>query len=228
MTTSLDAGDLDARDLDARDLDSGNLDVSARMALRQATAAAHERLHHLPAFATLQAGTIVRDDYICLLRRLFVFHRAVETRLQEAPPLDPFGIDLAARRRAGLLLDDLAFFGAPAEPLPAAPVLPAPRSAAQALGCLYVTEGSTLGGRELARRLDHLLPQGGDAGRRFLLGHGTRHGAMWREFCAALEQCGDTAERRAEMTGAALAAFAVFGEWFGDDSFHSDRAEAAA
>ena len=93
-------------------------------------------------------------------------------------------------------------------------MLPAPRSAAQALGCLYVIEGSTLGGRELARRLDHLLPPGSDAGRRFLLGHGPRHGTMWREFCAALEQCGDTPEGRAEMTGAALAAFAVFGDWF--------------
>ena len=98
-------------------------------------------------------------------------------RWRGAPSLRPFGIDLAARRRSALLLDDLAFLGAPAAPLPAPPVLPALRSAAQALGCLYVTEGSTLGGRELARRLDHLLPPGSDAGRRFLLGHGARHGA---------------------------------------------------
>ena len=94
-------------------------------------------------------------------------------------------------------------------------MLPALGSAAQALGCLYVIEGSTLGGRELARRLDHLLPRDSDAGRRFLFGHGARHGAMWREFCAALERCGDTPDRRAEMIATALVAFAVFGDWFG-------------
>ncbi len=193
-------------------------DTGARMALRQATAAAHEQLHHLPAFAALQAGTIGPDAYAALLRQIFVFHRAVEDRLAAAPSLRGFGIDIAARRRSPLLLEDLAFLGAAAAPLRAPPALPELRSAAQALGCLYVTEGSTLGGRELARRLDHLLPPGSAEGRRFLLGHGPHHGAMWREFCAALEQCGDSAERRAEMIGAALAAFAVFGDWFGPDA----------
>ncbi len=190
-------------------------DTGARMALRQATAAAHEQLHHLPAFAALQAGTIGPDAYADLLRQMLVFHRAVEDRLAAAPSLQAFGIDIAARRRSPLLLEDLAFLGAATTPLRTPPALPALHSPAQALGCLYVTEGSTLGGRELARRLDHLLPPGSAEGRRFLLGHGPRHGAMWREFCAALEQCGDSPERRADMIGAALAAFAVFGDWFG-------------
>ena len=56
-------------------------DAGARMALREATAAAHARLHHLPAFASLQAGTIGREEYASLLRRMFVFHRAVESVL---------------------------------------------------------------------------------------------------------------------------------------------------
>lgn len=190
-------------------------DPGARMALRQATSAAHERLHHLPAFAALQSGSIGRTAYADLLRQVFVFHRAVEQVLAEAPSLAPFGIDIAARRRSALVVEDLAFLGAPAAPLRSPPALAVLPRAAAALGCLYVTEGSTLGGRELARRLDHLLPQGSADGRRFLLGHGPNHGAMWREFCAALELCGDTPERRAEMTAAALAAFAVFGDWFG-------------
>lgn len=194
---------------------SETIDAGARFALRQATAAAHERLHHLPGLADLQAGTIGRDDYAALLRRLLVFYRAVESVLAAAPSLLPYGVDLAERRRSPLLLEDLAFLGAPAEPLPAAPSLPVPGSAAAALGMLYVIEGSTLGGRELARRLDHLLPADSTAGRRFLSGHGARHGAMWREFCAALDRCGDTPERRADMIAAALAAFAAFGAWFG-------------
>ena len=187
----------------------------ARMALRHATAGAHERLHHLPGFTDLQNGTIGRDAYADLLRRLLAFHRAVDERLAAAPSLAPYGITLAERRRAPALVQDLAFLGAPSFPLPAPPVLPALHTSAAALGCLYVTEGSTLGGRELARRLDHLLPVDTGEGRRFLLGYGPRHGAMWREFCAALERCGDSEARRVEMIGAALATFHVFGDWFG-------------
>ena len=87
------------------------------------------------------------------------------------------------------------------------------RLAAEALMRRDRATGEAILARE--RRLDHLLPPGSAEGRRFLLGHGPRHGAMWREFCAALEQCGDSPERRADMIGAALAAFAVFGDWFG-------------
>jgi heme oxygenase len=204
------------------------LDGGTRMALRQATSAAHQRLHHLAGFAALQAGTIGPDAYADLLRRLFAFHRAVEQALAAASPLHEFGIDIAARRRSSLLLDDLAFLGAAAAPLPAPPILPALGSAAQALGCLYVTEGSTLGGRELARRLDHLLAPGSAEGRRFLLGHGPHHGTMWREFCAALELCGGIPERRAEMIGTALAVFAVFGSWFGPREVGPGETAAAA
>lgn len=188
----------------------------ARASLRSATATAHERLHHMPAFGALQAGTIGHGAYVALLQRMFGFHRAVEERLSAGPSLGPLGVDIAARRRAVLLLDDLACLGATPGPQQAVPGLPVIDSPARGLGCLYVVEGSTLGGRMLAARLDHLLGPDNADGRRFLLGHGARHGAMWQAFCAALEQGGDTGVRRDEMAGAALATFAAFAAWFGD------------
>jgi heme oxygenase len=141
------------------------------------------------------------------------------------------------RRRAWLIEADLAALGDPVspvasrpaepgpaesrltEPRPAEPGLveraPLPRldTAARALGCLYVTEGSTLGGQQLARALDGILPPG-PTGRRFLLGHGARHGAMWRGCCAALERCGADPAERAAMLDAAAETFAAFEAWF--------------
>src|SRR3954464_6094559 len=131
----------------------------ARMALRAATAVAHERLHHLPALAPLAEGTISRPAYAALLRRMLGFHLAVERCVAEGPSVLGLGIDVTERRRSPLLRADLAALGATDEGVEAA-ALPALGSAAQVLGCLYVVEGSTLGGRELARRLDHLLPHG--------------------------------------------------------------------
>lgn len=185
---------------------------SARAVLRVATAATHERLHHLPVLAALAEGRISRGAYLVLLRRMLGFHAAAEAALAAAPSLAPFGIDLAERRRTGLLRADLAVLGAAAGPVAEAP-FPAARSAAEAMGCLYVLEGSTLGGRQLARGLDRLLGPG-PAGRAFLLGYGPRHGAMWQGFCAALERCGAKPGGLAGMIAGAEAGFAAFEAWF--------------
>jgi heme oxygenase len=183
------------------------------MALRAATEAAHARLHHLPALAPLAEGTISREDYIAVLRRLLGFHLAVERCIAAGPSLRASGIYLGGRRRSPLLLADLTTLGASAG-CDMRPDLPRPASVAAVLGCLYVVEGSTLGGRVLAGRLDHLLPPGTTAGRAFLLGHGARHGAMWRSFCDALEASGTDAEQRSDMIAAALSTFAAFESWF--------------
>lgn len=184
---------------------------SARDALRAATDAAHDRLHVIPAFEALAQGRITLPEYAALLRRKLAFHLALEQRLAEAPSLAPYGIDLAARRRSHLLRADLAFLGASGavDLAPLAPFATAPA----ALGGLYVAEGSTLGGRQLARALDGVLPGNGD-GRRFLLGHGAKHGAMWRACCDAIELCGGAEPALAEMIRGADATFAAFEAWF--------------
>lgn len=186
--------------------------ASARDALRRATDAIHTRLHGLPALQALAEGRITREGYVALLRRMLGFHAAVEAALDRAPSLAPWGIAVAERRRAWLIEADLAALGATAGGVALAP-LPPLNTAPRALGCLYVTEGSTLGGRQLARALDGLLPPG-EAGRRFLLGHGARHGALWRDCCAALERCGAEPDRRAAMLDAAAETFEAFEAWF--------------
>jgi len=186
--------------------------ATVREALRQATDPIHARLHGVPALRALAAGCIDRAGYVALLRRMLGFHAAVEAALAVAPSLAAWDIDVRERRRAWLIEADLAWLGLPAGHVAPAP-LPPLGSPARALGCLYVSEGSTLGGRQLARALDALLPPG-PAGRRFLLGHGEEHGAMWRACCAALETCGADPVARAEMLDAAAGTFAAFEAWF--------------
>ena len=187
------------------------LQDGAHAALRAATEAAHLRLHAIPVFQALAEGRITRAAYAGLLRRKLGFHAALEARLAEVPALAGFGIDLTARRRTHLLRADMAWLGAEAD-VPWSP-LPAFAGPSAALGGLYVAEGSTLGGRQLARALDGILPPGLD-GRRFLLGHGERHGEMWRSCCAAIDRCGTAPQARAEMVQGALATFAAFESWF--------------
>ncbi len=128
--------------------------------------------------------------------------------------------DLAQRRKAHLLQTDLASLAGLAHdaPVPAGVDPPVVASRPAVLGCLYVTEGATLGGRELGRRLEPVLGPLGlpePEGRRFLLSYGARQGAMWRQFCAVLERVasGFGAAEHEEMQTAARNVFLLLEQW---------------
>jgi heme oxygenase len=183
-------------------------------ALRAATAEAHERLHHLPAFVALAAGRLDRAGYRDLLCRMLGFHEPMEAALAACLGDAAFGLDLRALRRARLLREDLRALGSAASPaLPCAPA-PAFASQADAMGALYVIEGATLGGRLLARGLDRLLGPGA-AGRRFLLAGTDPARPAWRDVRAAIDRCAAAPGALGAMTEAATCAFAAFGVWFG-------------
>jgi len=188
--------------------------LSAREALRAATAARHEALHRAAPFAALMEGRLDRAGYRRLLMRLYGFHRALETRLEACEAeLVEFGIDPVRHNRTYRLRVDGMILGADAAMMAALPVaaLPSPGPRGWAIGCLWVREGSTLGGRVMARKLDHLLA--GEAGRTFLLG-GPDDALLWRDCCRAVEECGADPARLAAMVEAACAVFDAFADWF--------------
>lgn len=163
-------------------------------------------------FHGLATGTLSHTAYRALLAALIGFHRPLETSIVHTPPSWWFGLDIQPRLRAHLLVDDLAHLGfdtAWVDLLPYAR-LPSIDSAGQLLGCLYVREGATLGGRVIARSLDPLLG-GGDWGRSFFSGT-PDNGRLWREVCDALEAA-DAAGHRHEIVDAARATFEQFETW---------------
>lgn len=206
----------DARGI--RDASAAPPGPSARARLREATREVHERLHHLPAFAALARGRIDLAGYRRLLARLHGFHAPVERRLRDAARHGrSCGIDPRDHARAPLLEADLLHLGLDRPALgriPRCASLPGLGSAGRLLGCLYVLEGSRLGGRQLARGLDRLLGPGEADGRRFLAGGGEAPGEPWRRCCAAIERHGSGDDARAaEMAAAARETFACFENW---------------
>jgi heme oxygenase len=201
-------------------------DQAPHAMLRAATAAAHEALHHLAAFAALADGRIDRAGYRVLLGRLLGFHAPIEAAIAACLGEHAFDLDLSRLQRAKLLRDDLAALGATQATIDTLKLMPVPAfgAPAQAMGALYVLEGATLGGRRLALGLDPLLGRGTLPGRRFLLAGADPQRPAWREVRAALDRCGADHVARQGMIAGANATFTAFGMWFAEPPARAARA----
>ncbi|MFC3070812.1 biliverdin-producing heme oxygenase [Phenylobacterium soli] len=151
----------------------------AHRLLREATQAAHAQLEERIDIHRRIADLSGRRR---LARGYWRLHAEVEAAA--APWLEALaGLDFAARRRSALIARELAALGGepPAEAEMASPTA---SSRAEALGLLYVLEGSTLGGRMIRRQV---AAGGGDfTGLGFLDPYGDAAGDRWRAFLSVL------------------------------------------
>ncbi|MBP0444459.1 biliverdin-producing heme oxygenase [Roseomonas sp. SSH11] len=173
--------------------------LSIRDRLRAGTRIDHDRLED---GLRLADPGLTLERYREVLARFYGFWAGWEPRVAAELSDETF---LAPRRRLHLLRDDLHTLGLEARSLPACPP-PALHGRAEAMGSLYVMEGSTLGGRVILKALDRLgLP--GEGGRSYFAGYGDATGAMWRAFLQRLEAEPDASGvlRGAKATFAALA-----------------------
>lgn len=171
--------------------------------LRAGTRAEHERLD---AGLDLTGPGLSAGRYRRVLERFHGFWAGWEPCM--AAELGDEAL-LAPRRRLHLLRDDLRALGAVPEALPVCPPPPV-RGHAEAMGSLYVMEGSTLGGRVILKRLGALGLPSGSCG--YFAGHGAETGAMWTTFLHRLEAEPDVP---AVLRGARMT-FATLGDWMLD------------
>lgn len=75
-------------------------------------------------------------------------------------------------------------------------------SPTEALGCLYVLEGSMLGGRVIYRAIGAALGIGSDNGGRYFCGFGSGTGSAWSEFVAVLDAHPVATDGAAALNGA--------------------------
>lgn len=137
----------------------------------------------------LPARLASRESYIGFLARMLGFHAPLEAQLARVHGLDAVVPDLPSRRKAPLLKGDLAACGLSAAAIaamPECPVLPAMPALPQALGVLYVLEGSTLGGQFIRKEVSRRLGLGPGTGCAFFAGYGDQTGPLWRAFCISL------------------------------------------
>jgi len=176
--------------------------------LKQRTAAHHRRLESeaniLPSLSCL-------DEYRKLIVSMFGIYKTLESRLQAVERLSIFLPDVGDRWKAQTLTRDLAVLAVFPEPTLMCTDVVAILSVAEAFGCLYVLEGSTLGGQIISRQLGAKLGLTPENGGAFFSSYGPRVGQMWKVFSERLELfCSGHPECQEEIVQAALATFEYF------------------
>ena len=132
------------------------------------------------------------------------FHLAIEREFARfADEFAVRGLPLQGRYKAHLLRQESTRLGSRAVALPAL----AFQTAAHAAGAVYVVEGSTLGGLQIARSLEKHL----QFTSRYYGCYGAQTASRWREITGALEMFpqGD-AEREAMCDGAKMTFDALY------------------
>ncbi len=177
--------------------------------LRAATAGEHEQVE---AALGLTDPALDRDRLVDVLGRLLAFWEAAEAGLDAWAarcPGDAAALQWDRRRRAGLYAADLRALGG-SRAGGERPGLAEVTSTDEALGRLYVLEGSTLGGTFIDR---HLAGVPGLPRLRSFTPYGAETGAMWAAFRRLTRQHVAGPGDAARVVGAARATFAVLAGW---------------
>lgn len=157
-----------------------------------------------------------RDAYIRVLRAFFGFFDPMERELASLSTWLSVGLDIKSRQRVKRLRADLLALGESAsdiELIPRCDALPRLETLADGLGCLYVLEGSTLGGQLIIREIEPCLGIGRDTGGGFFYGYGSGTGLMWHDFCASARKHAESGDHQAAMVSAARRTFELLELW---------------
>jgi heme oxygenase len=170
----------------------------------------HTHTQHIHLEQTIDIANQIQNEhqYRDVLAAFYGFYKPLEERLDTIQGLEI--INFKARHKVGLLQRDLTHLGlseSEIEQLPLCMDLPHVESLAEALGCLYVLEGSTLGGQIISRHLQE-LPHS------FFTSYGSQVGKLWTELKIAAEQFAHEPHSYDVLTTAAQDTFAKLDHWF--------------
>jgi len=185
--------------------------------LKQETSALHLALE--ARLRVLMSDHISLDEYASVLRRFYGFYKSIEARLIAIRDWDDSSLHLQSRLKLPLLHADLNFLSVDATAiakLPACADLPPLRTVAEGLGCLYVLEGSTLGGTIIAPHLKKVLSLEENRGCSFFNSYGSDVGRMWSGFLGILSRHSEKHGDDPAVVKSACETFAAMDRWFAD------------
>ncbi|WP_432713310.1 biliverdin-producing heme oxygenase [Pedobacter sp.] len=153
-----------------------------------------------------------KDDYANFLAIFYSYFGGLELAINKH--LDSSVLpDYGQRRKTAALVDDLGALGHTLPTLAVDGSLPEIENHYQALGALYVIEGSTLGGRIICKMLSKQMDFIDDSVLSFFNGYGEQTDSMWQVFKQTMDLPANE-QQHETIINAANQTFLHFGEWF--------------
>lgn len=184
--------------------------------LRSGTGPMHVALEANPVSASLMDPDLSMAGYI---RYLALMAEVISfTEKVIFPAVSDIVTDVDQRRKLPAIHHDLSVLAATPS---AAPVFHPDATAFTvpfAMGYMYVTEGSTLGGRVILKHVQEKLQIDEAHGAGFFAGYGADTGVKWKTFLATLTRYAQHSGNGEEIIKGAQHAFAAIDRYFADNS----------
>jgi heme oxygenase len=187
--------------------DPARKDILARLKLE--TAAEHAAVEQAVGIMHPELSLPEYQEY---LEKTFGFYLPVEQSLRAMGVWRALDLAEEERTKLGCLARDLRLLGQEdLGRLAVCGVPPVLSGIAEAVGCAYVLEGSTLGGRLISRHVQHRF--GPAIPRSFLECYASQTGERWQAFRAAVLRFATTGERESRVLSGAQETFRSFTRW---------------
>ena len=158
-----------------------------------------------------------KHDYGKFLALFYSFFGGMEVKIKKH--FDQAKLpDYDQRRKTSSLVRDLTYLNEKLPLLAQTNSLPRITNHFQALGALYVIEGSTLGGRIISKMLTEQLSMPGFFGMSFFNGYGDQTAIMWEVFKSALDLQSNNVGYDM-IVQSANDTFTYFSLWFDEQNF---------
>ena len=128
------------------------------------------------------------DEYASVLKMFYGFFHPLEKTIRQYISKEILS-DINERRNSRFIVTDLSSIGHPVQELSICNDLPKINSSLDALGSMYVLEGSTLGGRMISRMLmKNSLVRFDESNLHFFNGYQENTGSKWKYFLSVLNE----------------------------------------
>lgn len=177
--------------------------------LRTETKSIHQALEKALIPGIKQATT--PEAYAGILKTFYGYVKGMEALL-DAQLSDSIVPAYTQRRKSNAIQKDLKSLNCTGT-LAVATDLPTVSNISQALGAMYVLEGSTLGGRLITKMLMQNLGLTDTKQLQFFSGYGDQTEAMWGSFLQTLTKHAEDEHAQNEIIHAAAETFSKFKRW---------------
>jgi heme oxygenase len=197
---------------DARPIATGARSVTTLEQLRAATWPIHR---HMEMRIDVKGRFSLATSYRSHLTQMWGFCAMVESLIDPACACVVLP-DYDSRRKLGSLTQDLVALGMPradVRQLRRCDSLRLSGDPSATLGCMYVLEGASLGGRTLLPLIERNLGLTATHGATFMASYGSEIDAMWRRFGMTLEAWCSSTDRSDAAIRSAVATFESLEQW---------------